>query len=171
MTLSLYDISVPVYIRGLTNLSILLKKGEAYAAENKISSEDMLDARLIPDMENLIFQVQRVSDSAKGSAVRIGGAEPLVMEDNEKTFAELHARIQNTIEYMEKVDRAGYEGKEDALVLYRVKGEDWPFTGQTFMLQFTIPNFYFHLTTSYGLLRKMGVPVGKLDFLGSDLGK
>lgn len=166
MSLSLYDITVPVYIRGLRNLSAIVKKGQDHIQSTNQSESTILEARLIEDMENFIYQIQRVSDSAKGVATRIGGAESVAMEDNEKSFADVYARIEKTIAYLEKVDKKGFEGKEDTEVVLQSPKGAFKFTGKSFVLDFSIPNFFFHETMAYALLRKMGVPVGKLDFLG-----
>jgi hypothetical protein len=158
MALSLYEITIPAFLKDLQILSKLLKKGESHVS----SPDTLLGARLIADMEPLTYQIQRVSDTAKGVAVRVGKAAPVAMEDNEKTFAELQARIQKTIEVLENLDPKSMDGKEDDEVEVagrKVKARDY-ITG------FAIPNFYFHYVTTYALLRKEGVPIGKKDYLG-----
>jgi uncharacterized protein len=167
MGTSLYDLTVPVYIRSLTNLSAILAKGEAWAAEKGLDPADLLATRLAEDMHPLPTQIQRASDTAKGVMVRVGGVDNAVYEDNEKTFAELEERIRKTIAFLRSVPREKLDGREDASVTLNLPdGRASPFTGQSFVLGFAIPNFFFHVTTAYALLRHRGVPVGKLDYLG-----
>jgi len=166
MPVSLYDLSIPVFIRGLSILAAFLKKAEDYANEKQIPHSELLNARLVDDMAALPFQIQRVSDTAKGAAVRVGGAESVVMEDIETTFEDLQTRISRTIDFLNRVDKGAFEGKETAEVVMKLRGEDRKFTGETYLLKFALPNFYFHVTTAYAILRHKGVPVGKMDFLG-----
>lgn len=167
MGTSLYDLTIPVYIRSLTNLSAILAKGEAYAAEQGIDPADLLATRLVEDMAALPAQVQRACDSAKGTATRIGGVENKVFPDEETTFAELRARIANVIAFLQAVPRDAMDDQEDkAVSLDLPDGRSIPFTGQSFALGFAIPNFFFHVTMAYALLRHRGVPIGKLDYLG-----
>ena len=166
MTLSLYDLTVPVFIRTLNNLSAVLEKGRAFADAQGMDHSVLLEARLYPDMAPLTAQVQRASDTAKGAAVRIGGVANVVMEDKETSFAELQDRIAATIAFLESVPRAAMDGQETAAVELITPGGAIPFTGQSYVLSFATPNIYFHVTTAYALLRMHGVPVGKLDYLG-----
>ncbi|OCK98797.1 uncharacterized protein K441DRAFT_654169 [Cenococcum geophilum 1.58] len=166
MPVSLYDLSIPVFIRGLSNLAAFLKKAEDYANEKQIPHSELLNARLVDDMAALPFQIQRVSDTAKGVTVRVGGAENVVMEDTETTFEDLQTRISRTIDLLNRVDKGAFEGKETAEVVMKLRGEDRKFTSETYLLKFALPNFYFHVTTAYAILRHKGVPVGKMDFLG-----
>ncbi|TGO88213.1 hypothetical protein BPOR_0176g00080 [Botrytis porri] len=164
MALSLYDISIVPFIRNLKTLSKLLAKGQAhFEDESKI-----INARLIDDMGDLIFQIQRVSDSAKGLAVQVAGAENVSLPDNEKDFAALYTRINRTIEILEAVPSTSTDGKEDTEVVLKLPSGDLKFTAKDYVLNFAIPNFYFHVVTAYNILRKKGVPVGKFDFLGKD---
>ena len=163
MGTSLYDLTIPVYIRSLTNLSAILAKGEAFAAETGIDPADLLATRLAADMAALPAQVQRACDSAKGTATRIGGVENKVFPDEETTFAELRARIANVIAFLQAVPREAMDGQESkAVSLDLPDGRSIPFTGQSFAL----PNFFFHVTMAYALLRHRGVQIGKLDYLG-----
>lgn len=167
MGTSLYDLTVPVCIRSLTNLSAILAKGEAWAAEKGLDPADLLATRLAGDMHPLPTQIQRASDTAKGVMVRVGGVDNVVFEDNEKTFAELEERIRRTIAFLRSVPREKLDGRETAPVTLDLPdGRAIPFTGQSFVLGFAIPNFFFHVTTAYALLRHRGVPLGKLDYLG-----
>ncbi|MEA3013888.1 MAG: uncharacterized protein QOD42_2433 [Sphingomonadales bacterium] len=167
MAISLYDLTVPVYVRSLANLSAILGKGAAFAAEKGLDPVDLLATRLVDDMAPLTAQVQRATDTAKGTMVRVGGAANVVFEDNEETFQALQERIANAVAFIRAVPRAALDGKEGAAVsLDLPDGRSIPFTGQSYVLGFAIPNFFFHMTTAYALLRHRGVPVGKLDYLG-----
>ena len=166
MATDLYDLTVPAFIRGLRNLSAILDKAAAYAQEKGIDPLTLTSARLIEDMAPLTAQVQFASDSAKGAIIRIGQLDPLPMPDTEQSFAELQQRIAKTIAFLESVPRERIDGQEDAQVLLKTPRGDFPFTGRNHALGFALPNFYFHVTTAYALLRQAGVPLGKLDYLG-----
>uniref|UniRef100_UPI0035CA00F7 DUF1993 domain-containing protein n=1 Tax=uncultured Sphingomonas sp. TaxID=158754 RepID=UPI0035CA00F7 len=166
MSTSLYDLTIPVFIRNLETLDKILAKGEHFAAEKGFDPADLLGARLYEDMGPLISQVQRVSDSAKGTAVRLGGVENVVMADEETSFADLHARIAKTIAFLQAVPRDAIDGKEEVAVTLKTPQRSFDFTGLSFVQSFVLPNFYFHMTTAYGLLRMKGVPLGKMDYLG-----
>lgn len=166
MPTELYDLTVPALRRGLTMLAAILAKGEAHAKEHGIAEGDLLGTRLIEDMAPLTAQVQRVSDSAKSALVRLGGVESVAMPDEETSFADLQARIARTLEFVNAVPRDAIDGKEDAEIVLTFPNGEFRFTGRSFVTTFVLPNFYFHLTTAYALLRMRGVPVGKLDFLG-----
>ena len=166
MTTPLYDITVPVLIHSLGSLSAILTKGEAFAAEKGIDPAELLDARLIEDMGSLITQVQRASDTAKGAMVRIGGVEGVAMPDEETSFVDLQARIAKTIAFLTSVPREAIDGKEGVTVTLTTPGGSFDFTGLGYALDFVLPNFFFHVTTAYALLRHKGVPIGKLDYLG-----
>ena len=165
MATSLYDLTVPVFIRNLENLAKILAKGEAFAAEKGIDPVDLLNARLIDDMGTLISQIQRASDSAKGLPVRFG-FENLALADEEATFADLQTRIAKTVAYLKTVPHEAIDGKEDAAVTLATPNRSFEFTGIGFVQNFALPNFYFHVTTAYALLRMKGVPIGKMDYLG-----
>lgn len=166
MTTNLYDLTVPVFIRGLRNLSGILAKGAAYAEEKGIDPLTLTGAKLIEDMRPLTAQVQLASDSAKGALIRIGELDPLPMPDTEQSFAQLQERIAKTIAFLESVPRDRIDGREDAQVIFKTPHGDFPFTGRSHVLDFALPNFYFHVTTAYALLRQAGVPLVKLDYLG-----
>ena len=166
MATELYDILVPQLLRALNNLSAILDKAEAYAREQEITTEDLLGSRLVADMDPLTSQIQRASDSAKGSLVRLGGIENVVMPDEETTLFELQQRIAATIDFIKSVPREKIDGKEQAEVVLTFPNGEFRFTGIQFVTAFVLPNFYFHVTTAYALLRMRGVPIGKLDFLG-----
>jgi uncharacterized protein len=166
MSVSLYDASVPVFIRALGNLSAILEKGKAFADEKGIPHSELLEARLFEDMAPLVTQIQRASDTAKFLAVRVGQVENVAMEDKEASFDDLQARIAATIAFLEKVPANSMDGREDAEVVLTTPNGSLLFTGKTYVLGFAVPNFFFHMTTAYGLLRNKGVPVGKMDYLG-----
>lgn len=166
MATDLYDLTVPAFIRGLRNLSAILEKAAAHAEEKGIDPLTLTSARLIDDMAPLTAQVQFASDSAKGAIIRIGELDPLPMPDTEQSFAELQERIAKTIAFLESVPRERIDGREDAQVVLKTPRGDFPFTGRSHALGFALPNFYFHVTTAYALLRQAGVPIGKLDYLG-----
>ncbi|WP_448660000.1 DUF1993 domain-containing protein [Sphingomonas sp. CJ99] len=164
---TLYDVSVPPMIRALTAMKAFLEKGRAYAEAQGWDEAELIEARLYEDMAPLTGQVQRASDSAKFLAVRVGGAEPVAMPDEEASFAELAERIDRTIAVLNAVPREGFDGKEDAEIILKTPRGDIPFRGTDYVLGFAIPNFYFHVTTAYAIMRMKGVPVGKMDFLGA----
>lgn len=167
MATELHDLTVPVFVRGLRALSNVLDKGRAFADEQGLAHNALIEARLFEDMAPLPAQIQRASDSAKNAAIRLGGLDPFPLEDNETSFEELQTRIARTIEFLESVDPAAINGKEDAdVVLHTPRGEV-PFKGRDYVLQFALPNFFFHIATAYDILRHKGVPVGKLDYLGA----
>lgn len=170
MALSLYDVSIPVYLRMLRNLSALLEKAEAYAAEQGRDPAEFLEARLAPDMHPLGRQIQMASDAAKSGAARLAGQTPPSMPDEEKTWAEFKARIGRTLAFVETVGRDQVDGREDASIEMQFPGRTMTFTGRDFLTQFSLPNFLFHVTTAYGLLRSQGVPLGKMDFLAGGRG-
>jgi hypothetical protein len=166
MSTPLYDLSVPVFIRGLTNLSALLAKAEAHAAGEGKPAEVYLEARLFPDMAALASQVQRASDGTRFFVARIGQLDNPPMEDKETSFAELQARIAATIAYLEAAPRGAIDGREDADIELKTPRATMQFKGLSYLLDFALPNFFFHVTTAYALLRHQGVPIGKMDFLG-----
>lgn len=163
MSTELYDLTVPVFTRGLTNLSGLLDKAAAHAGDG---ADALLQNRLIEDMNPLSKQVQTACDSAKLCVARLSGVEAPVMEDTETTIPELKARIQKTLDYLASVPRNAIDGQEGRDVVLKFPGGEWPFKGIAYVIGFAHPNFYFHLTIAYGLLRQAGVPLGKRDFIG-----
>lgn len=166
MALSLYDISVPVFIRGLGQLSHLLDKGLAHAQATGIDPGVLVDARLAPDMLTLAGQVQRASDASKLGAARLAAITAPSFPDTEQTWDELQARIAKTVDFLKSVDRAQIDGFEERPVSMKVGSNELDFTGERYLLQFALPNFFFHVTTAYDVLRHSGVPIGKRDYLG-----
>ncbi|MEX6504657.1 DUF1993 domain-containing protein [Pseudomonas zhanjiangensis] len=166
MSLFMYHASIPPLTRMLGNLSAILRKAEAYAVERKIEPNVLLNARLAPDMLPLLRQVQIASDNAKGCAARLAGVEVPSYADNESSFAELQARIDKTLAFMGGIQAAQFEGSESRPVTLKFPSMELNFNGQDYLFNFVLPNFYFHVSTAYGILRHNGLDIGKLDYLG-----
>jgi len=166
MSLSMYDASIPVFVRVLRNLDAILAKGEAHAREKGVEPELLLQSRLIFDMLPLVRQVQIATDMATRGASRLTGQEPRSVEDNETSFEQLHARIANAIEHLRGFTPEQFEGSEQREVAFKSRAGDLRFDGRSYLLGYVLPNVYFHVTTAYALLRQAGVPIGKTDFLG-----
>ena len=166
MSLSMYDACVPVLVRGLTNLSAILEKAAASAEARNIDASVLIGSRLAPDMHPLSRQVQIASDSAKGAAARLTGTENPSWPDTETTFPELAARISKTIDYLQAFKPEQFEGAAARTVTLPSPSGEMKFSGQDFLFGFVLPNFFFHLTTAYAILRHNGAPIGKMDFLG-----
>lgn len=166
MSLSMYQASVPVLIRGLNNLAVILNKGIAHAEAKNIAPEVFLQARLAPDMFPLVRQVQSVSDIAKGCAARLAGIEVPSYADTETTFPELQERIAKTVTFLESIASEQIDGSEERAITLKIRSHEIHFIGQGYLLAFAMPNFYFHLTTAYDILRHNGVELGKMDYLG-----
>lgn len=166
MALSFYDISVPVFVRGLGQLSHVLDKGLAHAQAAGLDPAELVDARLAPDMFTLAGQVQSASDASKLGTARIAGLTAPSFPDDETTYAELQARVAKTLDFLRGVDRAQIDGAEAREVVMKVRGNELKFTAERYLLQFALPNFFFHVTTAYDVLRHRGVPLSKLDYLG-----
>ena len=166
MSLSLYDVSIPPMIRMLENLSKILDKAVAQAKEKNIPISGLLEARLAPDMHPFPRQIQIASDAAKGAAARLAGVEAPAMPDTEATFPELQARIAKTIAFLKSVKPEQFKGAEDRTITLKFPQGEMTFSGRDFLNGFALPNFYFHVTTAYGLLRHKGIEVGKRDYLG-----
>lgn len=168
MTLSMYQASVPVFVRALTNLAHVLKKGEAHAAAKGITDEVLLQTRLIPDMLPLVRQVQIAADMATRGAARLAGVEPQAFEDNETTLAQLQARIERARACVQTFTPAQIDGSEARAIVLKMRTGELNFTGQNYLLQFVLPNLFFHCTTTYTILREAGAELGKSDFIGGD---
>lgn len=166
MALSLSKASVPAFVRGLKVLSDLLKKGEEHAAQAGIAPETLLGARLAEDMLPLSAQIQRASDASKFAVQRLSGGDAPKFADDETSFAQLQQRIANTIAYLEGVDGAQVDAGEDREVSLKFGSFGATFSGESYLLTFALPNFYFHVVTAYDILRNQGVKIGKLDYLG-----
>jgi uncharacterized protein len=167
MPLSMFDSSVPIFVKTLSNLKAILEKGAAHAKAKKIEEMVLLGARLFPDMFPLASQVQIATDMARGGAARLAGGEPPKFEDNEKTFAELVARVDRTLAYVKSLSKAQFDGGETRPITRPVRGQPHTFTGTNYLQQFILPNLYFHTTTTYAILRHNGVELGKADYIGA----
>jgi hypothetical protein len=162
----MYSLSAPVFVRTLRNLEGVLDKGAAYATARKIDPTVLVNARLFPDMFPLAAQVRIAGDFAKGAVARLTGNEPPKYDDTETTFDDLKARIAKTIAYVETFRPEQFEGAESRQVTMKMRGEDKHFDGVTYLANIVLPNFYFHATTAYDILRHNGVELGKRDFIG-----
>ena len=167
MSLSMYDASVPVFVRGLLQLSHILKKAEAHAEAKKIDPSVFIQARLAPDMFPLARQVQITSDVVKGGAARLSGAEAPSFADTETTFADLQERIAKTIAFIKSIKPELFKDSGERAIQLKVGGQELAFNGQNYLQQFVLPNLFFHVTATYGILRHNGVELGKKDYLGS----
>jgi hypothetical protein len=167
MSITMYTASTPRLANTLKNLSAILTKAEAHAQARKIDPAVLLAARLFPDMLPLTKQVQIACDMAKGAVARLGGVEVPKHEDTETSFAELQLRIAKVVAFIESVPQSQIEGSEDRKITLPFRGQDTVFTGLQYLLGFVLPNFYFHVTTTYDILRHNGVELGKRDFIGN----
>ena len=166
MSFSMYDASIPPMIRMLQNLSKILDKAVAQTETDKTNPAVLLEAKLAPDMFAFPRQIQIATDAAKGCAARLAGQEPPSFPDTETTFPELKARVAKTIEYLQSVKAEQIAGSEDRHITLKTAHRTLEFNGRDFLTQFALPNFYFHLTTAYGLLRHKDIQIGKMDYLG-----
>ncbi|MDQ0464686.1 hypothetical protein QO010_002470 [Caulobacter ginsengisoli] len=165
MSLSLYDVSIPVYQRMLGNLASFLDKAEAHAKAGGPGLETLAEAKLIDDMASFTRQIQLASDAAKGGAARFAQQEAPSMPDTETTFAELRERIAKTQAFLASIKREDVDGGEGRTIELKLPNRTMTFTGTEFLTGFSLPNFLFHVTTAYAILRAQGVPLGKMDFL------
>ncbi|HEY4124405.1 MAG TPA: DUF1993 domain-containing protein [Rhizomicrobium sp.] len=167
MSFTIYDASIPPLIRTLQSLSKILDKAVAQAKEKDMNLQTLLDARLAPDMHPFTRQIQLLSDASKGGAARLAGTEPPSFADTETTFPELQARIAKTIDFLKSIAPEKLEGAEDRAIELKTPRGPLNFTGKEYLTGFVLPNFYFHVTTAYALLRSNGIEIGKLDYLGA----
>mgnify|MGYP003332383132 CR=1 FL=1 len=156
MSVSMYTVSIPVFMQHLNGLSGVLDKAAAWASERKIEPEALLKARLAPDMFHLTRQVQIACDSAKGGVARLAGVEIPKHEDNETSIADLKARIAKTIAFLKTLDRKAFAGAEDKHIVLKFPTNTFEFNGADYLGKFVLPNVYFHITTAYGILRNRG---------------
>ncbi len=167
MTLSMYQASVPRFINTLGNLSAILDKAQAHVEAKKLDETALTGFRLYPDMLPMARQVMIVTDTAKGLAARLAGVDIPVYEDTEKTLAELKARIAKTIAYLQTLQPAQIDGTEDKEIVIKRGDKETRYKGMQFLLGHALPNFYFHVTTTYAILRHNGEEIGKRDYLGN----
>ncbi len=166
MTISMYAASVPVFKQILGSLSDLLDKADAHAAAKKIDPNALLQARLFPDMFPLTRQIIIAADFAKGACARLAGAEVPKYEDTEQSFAELKARIAKTLAFIDTLARDRIDGSEERDITTSAGPNSKSFKGQTYLLNYALPQFFFHATTAYAILRHNGIEIGKKDFMG-----
>ena len=167
MAISIYDQSITAMSSALTNLAGIVAKAEAHADEHGIEHAALLNARLFPDMHLFIKQIQIASDTAKGGAARLSGVEVPSWEDDETSFADVRARIQKTVDFLARFEPEMLEGAESREVEITFKGGSVKMDGKSHLLDFVLPNLYFHITTAYNILRHNGVAIGKRDYLGA----
>ena len=167
MTITLYDASMPVLIRGLKAMRPFLAKAEQQAQTMKADEKVLLQSRLFPNMLPLIRQVQIACDMAKGAPARLSGQEPPSFPDTESTFAEIYARIDKTLAFAETFKPAQIADQEGRTVEIKTPNRTLSFSGSDYLFKFVLPNFYFHVTAAYALLRHNGIDIGKQDFLGA----
>ncbi|HLI67052.1 MAG TPA: DUF1993 domain-containing protein [Caulobacteraceae bacterium] len=165
MSISLYDVSIPTFRRGLQNLASFLDKAEAHAKGSGADLAAYTAARLAPDMHPFTRQVQIASDSAKSAAAQLAGVTAPEMADTETTFPELKARIAKTVAFLDTIKKADVDARDAATIELPTPNGPMTFSAPDFLMTVSIPNFFFHVTTAYGLLRAKGVPLGKMDFL------
>ncbi|KAF4977024.1 hypothetical protein FZEAL_6386 [Fusarium zealandicum] len=162
---SLYQQTVPVLVKYLGTMSRMLQKGAKFCEEKGVKHDEMLSYRLISDMRGLPYQVQSCSNTAKFAVARLGAPDMPVFEDKEETFEELEQRIQKTIKLLEGVDASTINGKENEEIIMETKIGNFRFTGQRYVSEYAIPNFHFHLSSAYCIMRTQGVPLDAMDYL------
>jgi len=164
--LTMYQVSVPMMVRMLQNLAAILRKGQEHARAEGLPERDLIEARLAEDMFPLARQVQIASDAAKGAGARLAGVEVPAFEDREQSFDELQQRVAKTVAFLEGLKPEQLDGSEAREVRFATRAGEHVFAdGQAYLAQFALPNFFFHVTTAYDILRHKGVPLGKLDYL------
>jgi hypothetical protein len=151
----------------LKNLTAILDKAEAYAADREIDPQVLLNWRLAPDMFPLTRQIQIAADFAKGTTARLAGKDVPKYTDDEKSFAELKARLAKTVKFVESIAAKEFDGSESRDITLTVGGQELRFKGEPYLVHFALPNFYFHAATAYDIIRRCGVEIGKRDFIGA----
>ena len=167
MQITMYQASAPRFVHMLKNLSSMLDKAQAHAEARKIDPAALTTFRLYPDMFPFSRQVQVACDVAKGAAARLAGVEVPKHEDTEQTFPELKARIAKTIAFIETIRPEQIDGSEEKDIVVKLGKQEYRFKGMQYLLNWAYPNFYFHVTTAYNILRHNGVELGKRDFVGA----
>lgn len=166
MNAPMYQASIPVLLHMLCNLKKILAKAERHAIKNKIDAGVFMNARLAPDMYPLVRQVQIASDIAKGCGARLADKKIPVYKDNEKSFKDLYKRIDKTVAFLKTCNSHDIDGSEDRTLVMQFPSMTLKFSGADFLHRFALPNFYFHVTTAYAILRHNGINIGKRDFVG-----
>ena len=167
MNISMYQASVPRFVNILGNLSNILDKAQAHVDARKLDAAVLPNYRLFPDMLPMTTQVQIACDAAKGVVARLAGVEIPVFEDTEKTLADLKARVAKTIAFIKSVNQGQIDGTEDKEIVIKRGDKETRYNGMQFLIGHAAPNFYFHVTTTYNILRHNGVEIGKRDYLGN----
>jgi hypothetical protein len=170
MAISMYQASVPVLVRALENLRHILQKGEAFAEDRGFDPGILLQTRLVPDMLPMVRQVQIAADMSARCAARLAGEEPRSFADEETTFAQLYARLDAAIEYIQGFGADRIDGSEGREIVLPLRSGERRYDGLGYLLQLTLPNVFFHVTTAYDILRQAGVPLGKNDYVGGARG-
>ena len=165
MSISMYKASIPVFLQILAAQSSIIDKAAAHAAARKIEPSVLLNARLYPDMYPFVRQVQITSDTAKGAAGRLAGVDRPVYPDTEASFDELKARVAKTVAFLKGLKPEQIDGSETRDITLQIGDRTMPFKGEGYLLSFALPNFFFHATTAYAILRQCGVELGKRDFM------
>ncbi len=164
----MYSTSIPVFQQMLGSLQVILQKAQAHAAEKKIEDQVFLQARLAPDMFNLIRQVQIATDFAKGISARLAGVDVPDFQDTENSFEELQARLRKTIDFMRELTPTQFEGAEEREIVLRPgTPKEKKLSGEAYLLSYGLPQFFFHVTTTYAILRHHGIELGKRDYMGT----
>ena len=166
MTISFHTASLGVFIRMLTNLQTVMAKAEAYAAERKFNPDNFVGMRLAPDMHPLSFQIQSATDRSKLFLARVSGVAAPSWPDTEKTWEEIKTRLRTGLDFAKSIGAAQIDGQQDKLIALKIRGEDVQWPAAKYLSENALPNFYFHCTTAYDILRHAGVPLGKRDFTG-----
>ena len=166
MAISMYQVSVPVFMKTLGNLSAILDKAASFAAAKKVDEAVLLGLRLAPDMFSLSRQIQQATVHAKGASARLAGLEPPAIDSTGESIAEYKACIEKVIEFLKTLKPAQIDGSEERDITMKVGPNTVSFKGQNYLLHFALPNFFFHVTTAYDILRHNGVEVGKRDYIG-----
>ena len=166
MPSTMYHSAVPTCIRTLTNLAAILEKGATHAEARKIDPSALLTARLFPDMLPFTKQIQLATDSASGGVARLAGLTPLVIEHSESSFADLIARVTKTVQFLQSIQPEQIDGSEDRTISWQSRSSTKSMQGYAYLMNHTLPNVFFHVTTAYNILRHNGVELGKMDYLG-----
>ncbi|MBR7746568.1 DUF1993 domain-containing protein [Undibacterium baiyunense] len=168
MSITMYSTSVPVFQQMLGSLQVILQKAQAHATEKKIEDQVFLQARLAPDMFNLIRQVQIATDFAKGISARLAGVDVPDFQDTENSFEELQARLHKTIDFMRQLTPTQFEEAEEREIVLRPgTPKEKKLSGEAYLLSYGLPQFFFHVTTTYAILRHHGIELGKRDYMGT----
>jgi hypothetical protein len=167
MAITLFQTSIPIFAKYMHNLSALLEKGAADAKARNYAPEVLIEARLAPDMHKLSRQVQIASDMVKNGAARLAGIEPPSFADTETSFEELQARIAKTLTFLATITESQLDGADTRQIVLKFPGREMSFSGASYLLEFVLPNLFFHVTTAYNILRHNGVVIGKRDYMGA----